>query len=43
MTERYKPDMSVIHHSHMLNDKVRIDKYKKQFLRRLHHMTTLLI
>ncbi|WP_213193895.1 50S ribosomal protein L11 methyltransferase [Klebsiella aerogenes] len=29
MTERYKPDMSVIHHSHMLNDKVRIDKYKK--------------
>lgn len=29
MTERYTPDMSVIHHSHMLKDKVRLEKYKK--------------
>lgn len=29
MTERYTPDMSVIHHSHMLKDKTRLEKYKK--------------
>ncbi|NDL00810.1 50S ribosomal protein L11 methyltransferase [Photorhabdus bodei] len=29
MTERYVPDMSVIHHSHMLKDKIRLEKYQK--------------
>lgn len=28
MAERYVPDMSVIHHSHMLKDEIRLEKYQ---------------